>query len=442
MAMFSVKEQVDLIREVFGYIHRFKGHTFVIKIDSNLIATPLFPMLIKDIVLLHRMGIRIVIVPGARTRIDEILAKYGVHCHSENGIRISTAEAIPFIKMAAFDICNRIMTMLAEHRENGIIGNWVKARGIGVRDGINFQHSGTVERLDTDSVRKVLDEEMIPIFPNIGWNAVGKPYNISANELAVALATSLHASKLFYITTSCAITTRKYTVPDDVPADEHGVVSQLTVPQAASFCMLNGRDPADPLKEYVYYGHEACKHDVQRVHIIDGTIEGVLLKETFSSRGLGTMVYANIHEHIRDATVEDIPDIIRIMQPYIENKTLVPRSQDDIEQNIENYAVFEIDGAVHACGALYIYEDNSGEIAGIAVDDAFSYKGIGKKLISYLLERARVYKLSRVFALTTHSADWFLELGFTETDTSALPAQRRAHYNTKRNSLIMHSRLA
>jgi amino-acid N-acetyltransferase len=180
---------------------------------------------------------------------------------------------------------------------------------------------------------------------------------------------------------------------------------------------------------------------VQRVHIVNGSIEGVLLKETFSSRGVGTMVYANVHEHIRDARSDDIPEILRIMHPYIEKKILLSRSAQQLEETIDDYAVFEIDTTIHACGALHRFEDNSGEIAAIAVDHAFSYKGIGKKMISYFLQKAHTLGLSRVFALTTQSADWFLELGFTERDTSILPAQRKEYYSSSRNSLVLEYRI-
>ena len=197
----KLKEQSEIIRQAFGYIDRFKNELFVIKIDDILISNPLFPMLIKDLVLLHRMGIRIILVPGARTRIDEVLKTYNVSCSTVNGIRISPPESIPFIKMAAFDVSNNLMTMLAECEAHAVIGNWVRARSIGVRNGINYQSSGTVERLQIDILNNVLEDGLIPIFPNIGWSGKGKPYNLSSNELALTLSIELKAAKLFLLPT-------------------------------------------------------------------------------------------------------------------------------------------------------------------------------------------------------------------------------------------------
>jgi amino-acid N-acetyltransferase len=130
----TLKEQVEIIRQAFGYINQFKGKTFVITIESALVSHPLFPVFIRDLVLLHRMGINIVLVPGARERIDDVLKKYGVKCRTVNGVRISPPDAIPLIKMAAFDVSNKIMTMLTESGAHAAIGNWVKAKSLGVRN--------------------------------------------------------------------------------------------------------------------------------------------------------------------------------------------------------------------------------------------------------------------------------------------------------------------
>jgi len=147
---------------------------------------PFFPMLLRALGLLYRQGIRIVLVPGARQRIDEILTRYGVRWDTAEGVRVTTAEAIPFVKMAAFDASNRLMTQLAANDADGVIGNWVKARSLGVRKGVDYQHTGAVERIEVDIVRKVLAEGLVPILPNIGWNAAG--LQIGAYEAALRYA--------------------------------------------------------------------------------------------------------------------------------------------------------------------------------------------------------------------------------------------------------------
>jgi amino-acid N-acetyltransferase len=436
-----LKEQVGIIRQAFGYINQFKEQIFVIKIDGTLIANQFFPILMKDIVLLHQMGIRVILVPGARNRIDEVLATYKIECPTINGVRVSPPEAIPFIKMAAFDVSNKLMTLLAENGADAVIGNWVRARSIGVRDGIDFQSSGIVEKIKIDIIKNVLNDNLIPIFPNIGWSATGKPYNLSSNELAFNLSTEVKATKLFFITDQEGISVREYSIPDNV-VQHDGFISQLTIEQAGLFLDQNTETHQNEMMEMISFAYRACINGVDRVHIIDGRAEGMLLKEIFSNRGFGTMIYSNQHENFRAMNVADIPEVLRLMQPVIEDKILVPRTAADLEEKVADYTVYEVDGTVHACGALHVFPDKQGEIAAIVVDEMYAGMGIGKKMITYLIEKAVTFKLKQVFLLTTQTADWFTQLGFTETTIEELPKEKQEHYNHKRNSLILKHKLS
>ncbi|MCX7725792.1 MAG: amino-acid N-acetyltransferase [Chitinispirillaceae bacterium] len=432
-----LKEQVEVIRQAFGYINQFKGETFVIKISSELIENPFIPVLIKDLVLLHRMGIKIIIVPGARCRIDEILTRYGIECKRVKGIRISPPEAIPFIKMASFDVANKIMTILAECGANGVIGNWVKARGIGVRDGIDYQSSGMVERLQVDIVKNILEQGLIPIFPNIGWSGSGRPYNISSNELAYTISINLIAAKLFFLTNGNYMIANEYSVPNGAVISEDGTIAQLTVDMTEKFIELNKNKKEDKGIELVKLACLACKGGVKRVHILNGSAEGMILKEIFSNRGLGTMIYSNQHENIRQMVTADIPEVLRLMQPSIEEGILIPRTASDIEEKIDDFCVYEVDGIIHGCGALHIYEKKQGEIAALVVDETYKNAGIGKKIVSYLIEKALKLKLKMVFLLTTQTADWFIEMGFIKAELSELPLEKQKNYNPQRNSIIL-----
>jgi amino-acid N-acetyltransferase len=183
---------------------------------------PFFPLLVKDLVLLHRQGIRIVLVPGAKQRIDEILTRYQISWKTEGGVRISSPEAVPFIKMAAFDVSNRLMTQLAENSTHAVIGNWVRARSLGVRRGVDYQMTGVVEKVNVEIVRKTLSDGLVPIFPNIGWSATGKPYNISSNELACRLAGALRADKLFFLSDHLGVSALEFQLPEGVLRNEDG----------------------------------------------------------------------------------------------------------------------------------------------------------------------------------------------------------------------------
>ncbi len=433
----TLSATVEAIRQAFGYVERFKDKLFVIKIADSLIHHRLSPLLLRDLVLLHRLGIRIAIVPGARPRIDEVLQAFGIQWDNHAGIRVSPARAMPYIEMAASDVANHIMTLLAEHNANAVVGNWVRARSIGVRDGIDYESSGVVDSIQHTLVRKALEDGLIPIFPNIGWGPRGRPYNISSNQLALTVSQELEAAKLFFVTDFDPIQADAFRVPDGTDTGEDGVVSVMTLEQARQFVVLNASENFRPELEMVSLALDACQGGVPRVHVVDGRIEGALLKEIFSNRGIGTMVCANQHVNVRPAVRSDIPDMTRLMQPSVNEGKLVARTADDLEGTIDDFVVYEVDETLHGCGALHLLSARHAEIAGIAVDEAYGSKGIGRAIVSSLLDRAHRLKLTKAFVLTTQTADWFLQLGFHDGSLDELPKGRRMRYDPRRRSRVL-----
>jgi amino-acid N-acetyltransferase len=226
--MDRAEEQVAIIREVFRYAQVFQNRTFVLQLDDTISTCASFRSMIRDLALLHRNGIRIVLVAGASSRIDEVLTRYGVDTETYRGVRISSAEAIPFINMAAFDVANRIMTLLSGHGVNAVIGNWIRAKSLGVIDGVDYEDAGVVSRIRADLLQGVIEQGTVPILPCIGWSASGRSYNLSSRELAVELSIALAVDKLFFVTTGDALSTEAYRKDEDIDASSTGRVSRLT----------------------------------------------------------------------------------------------------------------------------------------------------------------------------------------------------------------------
>ncbi|MDC7234858.1 MAG: amino-acid N-acetyltransferase [Spirochaetales bacterium] len=430
----TLREHVDLIREVFSYNRRFKDSLFVIKIDSSIIDHPYFSILVKDLSLLHQNGIRFVIIPGAHDRIDEILGQYNISYESKNGIRISSEESINFIKMAAFDVSNKVMTQLSGYDIPSVIGNWVRARALGVLDGVDYQKTGRVDKIKADSIKTLLKEGHIPIFPCIGWNAKGDPYNISSDELARVIAVKLGASKLFFINADEVLTSSNCRVPEEMNLPEDGRISKLSLNQARQLLDVNEENPR---MARIRTALEACEQGVNRVHIVDGTSDGALLKEIFSNLGIGTMIHNNTYERIRDMENKDISSVLSLMKPFIDKGILISRSRQDLEEKKKDFVVYSMDGIIHGCGALHSFSSELAEIAALAVDRKFVHLKIGGKIVAYLLDQARERGFDRVFVLTTQTTDWFLNLGFEQADVEDLPEEKRAQYNKDRNSRVL-----
>ncbi len=432
-------ERAERIRDVLRYVKRFTNKTIVIHIDDAIIDSPLFLSHINDICLLHEAGLQIIIVPGARQRINEVLKNSNISWTIQNSLRITDTTAIPLIKMAAFDTANRVMTSLAGEHKTAIIGNWVKARSKGVVDGIDYSTCGEIADIETNALKGVLENQCIPIFPCIGWSAIGKPYNISSVALAAEIAIKLQAEKLFYVGHNTIVNNKTLETPADTQSDENGTIYALTVEQAQELVKRN-ENSDEKTVSLLKICAKACLKNVVRSHIVDGKVDGVILSEIFSDIGQGTMIYKNNYGGIRAMEQNDVSSVLSLMHPVIEQGILLERTEEDLLNSFSDYIVYEMDGGIKACAALHTYSDNNNntsEIAGVVVDESFSRIGIGPKLISYLIEKAKKEHNKSVFILTTQTSDWFESLGFVEDSINSLPEERKALWDKKRSSKVL-----
>ncbi|MDR2575000.1 MAG: amino-acid N-acetyltransferase [Treponema sp.] len=446
--MKEILSQVDLIREAFHYKSRFEGSTMVFKIDCPVTEDPCFPWLVKDLALLAQTGFKVVIVPGAKEAIDRVLQQQNIasafNFDSAEPVRITDARAMPFVEMAAFHVATRFMPFLSGSRVDAIIGNFVRARGLGVVDGVDMGHTGAVDKIFTESISKVLNQGAIPILPCIGWSPAGKAYNVPSDEIALAVSSALGANKLFIVSAHNGIRGEINPFPENIETRDDGSIVRLTPMDtekiisalvSANSGKAQGHFPPPLLRE-LRLALSACRAGVDRVHLIDGREEGAVLKELFSNLGVGTMIYTDEYESIKPLRSRDLPDVLRIMEPLMKSGVLIRRTAEQIQEKRDDYAVFEIDGSVHACGALHNWDENQGEIAAVASDPMYSGMNLGRRVVGYLIEKARKKGMNRVFVLTTVTQDWFEALGFREARLESLPEKKRKVYDQSRKSKV------
>ncbi len=431
----TTSKKAENVRDVIRYLQKFKNALLVIYLDDKTISSPLFSSHIRDIALLHQAGLHVVLIPGARRRIDEVLKNAGINWTYNENIRVTTPDAMPLIKMAAFDVSNTVMTSLAANNITAVIGNWVRARGRGVLNGFDYGTAGEIDKLETDSIRTVLNDGFIPIFPCIGWNNAGHPYNISSMLLAKQVAMNLKADKLFFMMFNEEINAQNYCIPDGFSLSENGNIPAMSLEEVDSFLMENPSADGD-IKNLLKAAQEACRAGVTRVHILDGNMDGVLPCEIFSGLGSGTMIYTGNYGKVRPMEQTDIPSVLAIMRPFIESGKLLTRTEEQLSRELADYIVYELDGGVHACAALHFYDDGQAEIAAVAVDENYAHMGIGPKLMDNLIDQAGQADATSIFIMTTQTADWFEQLGFVEDTIESLPAERQKLWTPQRNSKV------
>jgi len=430
---------VRWFRQVAPYVHDFGGRTFVIAFGGEMVAERArFASFVHDINLLAALEIRLVLVHGARPQVDAELKAKGLRSRYAQGLRITDEQALTAVKHASGALRVEIEAILsqglpgspmARARLRVASGNYITARPIGVRKGVDFQFTGAVRKVDADAINGHLDAGDLVVVPHLGYSPTGEVFNLSWEDVAETVAVALKADKLLMYT-------------DKLPTGRKSdVLSELTAREAEA--LLKKPDLTSPQTARVLeHAVRALAGGVGRAHLITRRVESSLLLELFTHTGVGTMINAEPVEKLRAARIEDVRGMLALIEPLEADGTLVKRNRDLLEAEIGNFLVVEHDGVIVGCAALYPFpEDKSAEFACLAVAPEYRDASYGERLLKACEERAKALKLRKLFALTTHAAHWFLEQGFRAGEPSALPSQRQAMYNWRRNSKVFLKRL-
>ncbi|MEQ1440417.1 amino-acid N-acetyltransferase [Fontimonas sp. SYSU GA230001] len=428
---------VAVLRACAPYVHAHHGRVFVIAFGGEAAERADFDSLIYDIALLQSLGVRLVLVHGMRPQIDARLKERGLEPRFVDGLRVTDRAALDCVKAAAgslrMEIEARLSTSLASSPMGGArirvaSGNWVTARPVGVRGGIDHLFTGEVRRIDVDSIRQVLDQERIALISPVGYSPTGEIFNLRAEDLATATATALNADKLVFVTPANPDQWRS--------AETTGDAGQLSPLEGERLLASGALGELD--RTYLRAALAAARGGVKRVHLV-GHDDGALLRELYTRDGVGVMLYSDPdYEATRDATIEDVGGVLALIQPLEQQGVLVPRSREQLELDITHFNVIVRDGLVIACAALFPFPQNAmGELACVAVHPDYQRAGRAGALLKRVEAEARQLGLRQLFSLTTHTPHWFIEHGFRKAGIDALPMQKQRIYNYQRNSLVL-----
>jgi amino-acid N-acetyltransferase len=427
---------VQWIRSAAPYIHAFRGRTFVIAFGGEVVADDTFLGIIHDLNLLHSLGVHIVVIHGSRPQIEAILAQQNIESRYAFGLRVTDAETMDCVLEASGQVASRIEALLSLGIANSPMagarirvssGNFITAKPLGVRDGIDMQLTGEVRRIDIEAIRQRLDDGDIVLISPLGYSPTGEIYNLALEEVATQVAVRVNAHKLVFLMET-----------EGVRNARRQLLTELSTKDAEALLAGSGarRLPQD-VQHYLPCAVRACDNGVKRAHLISRHLDGSLLLELFTRDGVGTMVAAAPLANMRAATIDDVGGIIAIIAPLEEQGILVRRSRERLETEIERFVVAEHDGGIIGCAALYAFADERvGELAALAVHPDFRREGYGEALMREIETRARKLRLDRLFVLTTRTSQWFLERGFRNATVADLPRQKQALYNYQRKSLV------
>jgi acetylglutamate kinase len=277
--------KATILAEALPYIREFSGKTVVIKYGGNAMEDPaLADLFAQDVVLMRLVGMNPVVVHGGGPQISDLMRRLGKEPEFVDGLRVTDAETVDIVRMALVGKVNReVVASVNRHGSYavGLSGEDAGLINVAARDQ-KLGFVGDIRRIDPSILERLIREELIPVVATVGVDDAGQAYNVNADTVAGAIAESLRAEKLVYLTNVAGMygdLTDEASLISRIDVDrlaalvDDGVLSEGMIPKARS-CV------------------EAVKSGVSRAHILDGRIPHALLLEFFTREGIGTMVVA------------------------------------------------------------------------------------------------------------------------------------------------------
>lgn len=434
----NTQQYVHWFRHSAPYINAHRNKTFVLMFDGEAVQHPNFQHIIHDIALLHSLGIRLVLVHGARPQINENLKQRQIVTPFHGDRRVTTRESLSCVMNAVGSIRLEIEALLSMGLANSpmygarievISGNFVTAKPYGIREGVDFQLTGEVRSIDSAAIHRHLDNHNIVVLGPTGYSTTGEVFNLLAEEVGTKTAIALKAEKLIFLGERQGL------------EDDQGKLLREITPNQLDQHIEHYQQKQPEIALHLQGAKYASQHGVRRVHLLSYSYDGALIEELFTRDGIGTMVTEAHYEEVRMANIGDVGGLINLLRPLEEEGILVYRSRERLENEIGQFAVIERDGTVLACAALYPIptsadEIRSAEIACVAVHPAYRKSNRGSQILHFLEDKAKANGIQQLFVLTTRTAHWFLEHGFAPASVDDLPNARQALYNYQRNSMV------
>ena len=430
----SPADFVAWFRSVAPYINAFRGKTFVIAFGGEVVADGKFVELAHDFNLLAALGFRLVLVHGARPQIEQHLARNNFGDSYHHGIRLTDAETMQCVKEAVGRVRVEIEALLSMGLANSPManadirvagGNFITAQPIGIINGGDMQHTGSVRKVDVAALNDRMDFGEVVLLSPLGYSPTGEVFNVTLEDVATATAIALDADKLVFLMDT-----------DGVQDKKGKLLRELTSARAQEILSAKRKLP-DDVAMFLPCAVRACEAGVARTHLVSRHIDGAVLQELFSDEGIGTMLVENTLNILRTASIEDVGGILQLLRPLEATGILVRRNRELLEREITRFVVLEHDHRIVGCAALYPFPDEAAaELACLAVDAQCRDRGYGEAILNHMMGTAKAQGLKKLFVLTTRTAHWFIERGFNEADVSALPAQKKSLYNYQRKSKV------
>lgn len=429
-------EFVAWFRSVAPYINAFRGKTFVIGFSGEMVTNATFVNFIHDVNLLASLGVRLVLVHGARPQIQLRLDESQLETQTVLGMRVTDPAALQCVKESVGRVHHEIAALLSMGLPNSPManasirvtsGNFVTACPQGVIQGIDLMHTGKVRKINAPAIHSRLEQGDVVLISPLGYSPTGEIFNLTMENVVTETAIALHAEKLILLLDS---------------ADTSVLPRELTLPE--SKLLLENKIPAtaapipDAIWSSLQYATKACELGVTRAHLVSRHIDGAIIQELFTHDGIGCMISQETLQALRKARIDDVGGILQLIEPLEAEGILVRRGRELLEIEIDRFTVLEHDGVILGCAALYPFpEEHACELACLAIHPDYRDQGHGERLLKHIENKTIAQDIHKLFVLTTHATHWFIEHGFSQATPAELPKTKQNLYNYQRRSKVL-----
>ena len=422
------------LRGILNYVPRFLGQTFVISLDGSIVENPNLPNILLDIAVLRSLQINVVIVHGIGTQLQSLSQSRSIPISNADGSGATDEPTLDLAIRASSRVSHQILEGLTQSGLKCAITNSIRAKPIGILKGVDYQRSGTVELIDASFLQHLIDKNIIPIIQPIGYDRNGHTLRINSDALAVDVAAALKATKILYLAETSGLLV------------DGALKRQLPVEELKSLLETDTSDSIErSLKQKATHALRGVMSDISRIHILDGRIHDGLISEVFSNEGIGTLIYGNEYARIRKARKDEVAQLYHLIRSSIDKEELASRDMESIENSIDSFYVYEIDGNLIGCVAIIEYPEKPDtiEISSLYVHPLYQRQGIGLKLVNFACHTGFESGAETVLALSTQSFEFFESVcGFEVSNMESLPESRKDSYEDNgRQSKILSKQL-
>ncbi len=406
------------LRGILHYVPQFRNKLFVIKIDGCVVHSDNFSNVVLDLAVLHSLKINFIIVHDSQIQNDH----YDWHVESDLHRGSPTSEKKLELELNENSkVTNILMRELTAVGLKVATSNAIIARGVGVIGGVDFLYDGKVEKVDDASLHALLEKNIIPIIPSIGFDTKGRNYLLDSDSLAFSLGLSIESSKVMMLVDPNLI--------NSIKGHQYSVSETVDL-------VKDAKNLAPRLSRMLLTAAKSFDETIERVHILNGFSDYAILAELFSNEGVGIMIHRDPYGEIRSANEGDISEVLSIIQSAILDDELIPRELSDISAKIKDFYVLEIDGNVVGTVAIHLSR-NISELACLFVKKSHEGVGYGKRLVGHAVDIAKEKGSSKIYALSTQASGFFEKLGWEECENDGLPELRKKELiKSGRNSKV------